>query len=257
MIKLVSNAKINSYLRIISKNDSLHNLDTDIIKINLKNDIFIEENNLNEDLVYINKKRAFNTNTEKTLKELRKIIKIPFYNVNITSNIPISAGLGSSSCDSAEILKYFQKTFKLEDSDIKNISIKIGSDVYALTKDYNTRIIGIGIEIKKLEKINFDSIILVYNDVVISTKEAFDKYDIIDKSLLKSTNDLLIPSILISSDFKNDYDKLNLIKKGFKMSGSGSAMFFEENEENKLSDKELEELKKEFKIVKRIKVLNN
>lgn len=255
MINLISHAKINTYLKVIGTFGNLHKLDTDIIRIDLKNTINLSENNKNKDIVIVNNNQIFNTNTEKALIELRKFIKIPYFDVIIDSNIPVSAGLGSSSVDSAEIIKYFKEKYNLSEDIIKNVSTKIGSDVYALTKNYPVRIIGIGDKIEKIEKIDLESIVLVYNDVKSSTKEVFDKYDEISNALFTSTNDLQLAALLISDQFQKDCEDLHNILKGAKMTGSGSAMFYEETSEYKVPDNIIEKLKQRFKFVKRIKIL--
>lgn len=256
MINLISNAKINTYLKVIGEEKGLHRLDTNIIKIELSNKIQLVENFLNKDCIYINNEKKFNTNIQKTLIELRKIIKIPYYDVKIESNIPVSAGLGSSSVDSAEIIKYFSKEYKLDEKIIKSLSVKIGSDVYALTKDYPTRIIGIGDKIEELKSVDIKSIILVYNEIKILTEDVFKKYDEIKDALFNSSNDLQLSALLLSNEFANDCAYLNEILKGAKMTGSGSAMFYEETNENLIPDEIIQKLKKQFKFVERINIIN-
>ena len=92
-----------------------------------------------------------------------KIFNTEFNNKNFQNytkkNIPVGAGLGGGSADSAALLlglRYFYNNDKYNNNKIsikklKKISIKIGSDVPACISSRSQRLEGIGDKLKKIK----------------------------------------------------------------------------------------------------------
>ncbi len=131
-MRIKSYSKINLSLRVISKlKNGMHNIETNSVLINLFDEIDININK--QDIILFKGKFKNKINLKKntvidTLALLRKfnIIK-NYYKIIIKKNIPIYAGLGGGTSNSASIVRYFLKN-KLNTKLIKALEQKIGSD---------------------------------------------------------------------------------------------------------------------------------
>ena len=131
-MRIKSYSKINLSLRVISKlKNGKHNIETNSVLINLfdKIDIYINK----QDIILFKGKFKNKINLKKntvidTLALLRKfnIIK-NYYKIIIKKDIPVYAGLGGGTSNSASIVKYFLKN-KINTKLIKAFEQKIGSD---------------------------------------------------------------------------------------------------------------------------------
>ena len=131
-MRIKSYSKINLSLRVIDKlKNGMHNIETNSVLINLFDEI--EINIGKKDIILFKGRFKNNINLKKntvkdTLVLLRKfnIIK-NYYKIIVKKNIPIYAGLGGGTSNSASIARYFLKN-KFNAKLIKAFEQKIGSD---------------------------------------------------------------------------------------------------------------------------------
>ncbi|MDR2167002.1 MAG: 4-(cytidine 5'-diphospho)-2-C-methyl-D-erythritol kinase [Clostridiales bacterium] len=99
--------------------------------------------------------------------------------VNLTKNIPVSAGLGGGSANCAAALKGVRNLFKLPltDADLAELGAKFGADVPFCVKGGAALATGIGEKLTPLRKLPFCHILLVKPPVIVSTEEVFRDFD--------------------------------------------------------------------------------
>lgn len=188
-----SNAKINIFLDVISLLDNgYHNIRSIFCEVSIF-DLIKYDDNQSGKLHYFD----FDKNTLSLdnlivkagslfSERFKKIpIGIDFY---LKKNIPIGGGLGGGSSNAASIIKILNNhwNIKYENKKLKKISQSIGADVPFFIKGGIQKVTGFGQitnEIK-IKTLNLD-ILLIFPDINVSTKKA---YQLIDKADL-SKND--------------------------------------------------------------------
>ena len=150
--KEISPAKINLFLKIISKrDDGYHNLRSGVTLINLHDEVSAEKSS--EFKVKYTGQFAPPDNTFKDciIEKIFSIfnLKKPQYCFTIKKNIPVQSGLGSASSNAAAILRILKK---LDYEEIKTINFsEIGADVPLFVENQDSLVRGIGdITIKQL-----------------------------------------------------------------------------------------------------------
>jgi 4-diphosphocytidyl-2-C-methyl-D-erythritol kinase len=130
-------AKINIGLRITGKRpDGFHNIETIFYPVRLNDalEFVIHEQPAGKDELAVT---GIDTGGKpednlvmKAVLRLREKHSFPFLNIHLHKAIPVGAGLGGGSSDAACILKSVNKHFelKIDNSEIKEISLEIGSD---------------------------------------------------------------------------------------------------------------------------------
>ena len=117
-MNLKAYAKINIYLKVVSKIDNYHLLKMINAKIDLFDEIEIIESNKDE-LIFVNSiLDARKDNLILTIINYfqeRFLIK-KHYQITINKRIPIMAGLGGGSSDCAEIIKFIN-----EDNNLRHV----------------------------------------------------------------------------------------------------------------------------------------
>jgi len=150
--KEISPAKINLFLKIISKrDDGYHNLRSGVTLINLHDEVSAEKSS--EFKVKYTGQFAPPDNTfkdcivEKIFSTYK--LKKPQYCFTIKKNIPVQSGLGSASSNAAAVLRILKK---LDYREIKTIDFsEIGADVPLFVENQDSLVRGIGdITIKQL-----------------------------------------------------------------------------------------------------------
>ena len=150
--KEISPAKINLFLKIISKrDDGYHNLRSGVTLINLHDEVSAEKSS--EFKVKYTGQFAPPDNTfkdcivEKIFSTYK--LKKPQYCFTIKKNIPVQSGLGSASSNAAAVLRILKK---LDYREIKTINFsEIGADVPLFVENQDSLVRGIGdITIKQL-----------------------------------------------------------------------------------------------------------
>jgi len=274
-------AKVNISLNLTGQKDhNLHYLVSMICFCDFYDTIVIEDS---EEFKYvINDDVKFNKPDLilKTIKFLSKEIDrdLPPFKITLNKQIPIGAGLGGGSANSAATLRAIDKFFNLNLSYDQKLLIgnKIGSDVPSCILSKPLILSGYGDQIRQLEGLSDKDIIIIYPNISVSTKEVFDNVDI--NLIEKKDSQRLEKQIEDNIGFYNDgtnFDKLfsndlqSLVLKKYpvikdvkdcltklgssfvSMTGSGSAFFgfFEESSIDQ-AYKKINNLNKDWMIIK-------
>ena len=132
-MKLLSPAKINLNLEINSEiKGGLHTLSSLFIPINLYDEIEIIEIDEASDIITFSPNIELNVKStiEKSLNLLRENNSFSkHFEIRVTKNIPVEAGLGGGSSNAGSLINYLCKTYDLEVPTNEDIAKKIGSDV--------------------------------------------------------------------------------------------------------------------------------
>lgn len=173
-MKKKSYAKINLTLDVIEKRpDGYHNIDGimqivdlyDEVEVEISDEFKITSNSkeipLDErNLVY----KAY-----KSMKEKYKFTEN--FSIYIEKNIPVSAGIAGGSTNSAVVIEMIDEILKLNMTleDRKIIGRSVGADVPYLLVGKTARTRGIGDELEILESLPTTDVLIVNNEVEIST----------------------------------------------------------------------------------------
>ena len=252
--KIKSYCKINLSLRVIKKlNNNYHNIISLITFCDLHDVISISKTRSSRDKISfsgkfkkgINKKS--NTVT-KILNLLRraKLLENRTFKINIRKNIPHGSGLGGGSSNAADLLNYFNSKMKLKLSKkkIKQLANQVGFDVPVNLERQNTLLTGKRDEILRLNQKFKLNLLIVYPNLICSTKRIYEKNKKVSLStpqsffciknnkklinLLKNeNNDLEETVIKIYPKVKKIIEYIKSIKGCYfsRITGSGSACF--------------------------------
>jgi 4-diphosphocytidyl-2-C-methyl-D-erythritol kinase len=238
-MRLLTSAKINLNLKVSEQqNSGLHFLDSDMIPIDIYDEISINEAEEDKILFSIEQLNNEYTTVHKALALLRKInssFKQQFV-ISVEKNIPLQSGLGGGSSDAGALLKYLVDTYHLEEPSMLEIATEVGSDVPFFYNGASSKVQGIGDVLKPFnsDTLNNVEIILAVPSVHLSTGAVFNKFDELEtKSTQKHEfnnieifNDLWEASSELSGDLKKIKNELeNVFQNKFYMSGSGPTLF--------------------------------
>ena len=250
--KIKSYCKINLSLRVLKKlKNGYHNIMSLITFCDLHDTISISEiRNLKDKISFsgkfkkgINKKK--NTVT-KVLNLIRsaKLIENQAFKINIQKNIPHGSGLGGGSSNAAYLLNYFNSKMrlKLSKNKIKKLAGQIGFDVPVNLERRNAFLTGKRGEILRLNQKFRLNLLIVYPNLICSTKKIYEKnkkislskprsffYIINNKKLINflknENNDLEKTVIAIYPRVKKIIDYIKSQKGCYfsRITGSGSA----------------------------------
>ena len=245
--KIKSHAKVNLVLNVLSKNSSLHKIESIIAFINLHDDIIIKKiKSKKNNIKFIGKfsKNISKKNTVSTLLEIlekRKILNNEKFKIIIHKRIPNKAGLGGGSMNAANILKFLikRKIIKINSKKILEISKLVGSDVSLGLQSTNS-IITCSNKVKYFRKGKKFHTLIVKPNFGCSTKEIYSRVRKFDKPKIKKPsikmfdlNYLKNMSNSLEKIVLSEYPKLNEIKLYLeslarpvfvRMTGSGSAI---------------------------------
>ena len=265
-ITLIAPAKLNLNLNVKDKlKNGYHLLESDICFLDLHDEINIEISNVNK--IKISDKSTFVLKNENILSKTLKYFNSEFNNKNkfkitLKKNIPIGAGLGGGSSDSATLLlglRYFYNknpynSKKITLTKLKEMGLRIGSDVPACIVGKSLKLSGIGEKLEKIYIAKNYKFLLIYPNMPLSTKLVFDNFDFRAENnsspmyfnKIKIYNSLKFVSQSIEPEIKNILKILKSFEKiiAFGMSGSGSSCFgIFKNSHDFINDKEFERLK--------------
>ncbi|MAZ76067.1 MAG: 4-(cytidine 5'-diphospho)-2-C-methyl-D-erythritol kinase [Micavibrio sp.] len=252
-------AKINLYLHVTNKReDGYHNLDSlitfadfgDQITLNTSKTLSLSIDGLFAKDLSINEQSLEYSSDNILVKTLWKIAdyahQTPSFNITLTKNIPIGAGLGGGSADAAALARILCQLWDIDpsDKDFQEILFSIGADVPMCFASETCQIKNAGELIKKAPKLPSMNTVLVHPNSHCSTVKIFKinkSYspntvsipDVISNqeellSFLKTTrNDLTNAALKNTPAIKEILNALNK-QDGIalsRMSGSGSACF--------------------------------
>jgi len=208
--KLKSYCKINLFLRIVSKlKNGYHNIKSLITWLQLYDVILVKKSNNKKDKINFSGKfklgidSEFNTIT-KLLNLLRKnnYLKKEKFIINIQKNIPHGSGLGGGSSNAGDLLNYFNIKLKLSQKKINLIAREIGFDVPISLKKKNTFLNGKNNGILRLNKRLNLNLLIVYPNVVCSTKKIYQK-----------NRQIGLSKVQMLFGFQNKKQLINILKK--------------------------------------------
>ena len=265
-VYLIAPAKLNLNLYVKEKLDNgYHSLKSDICFLDLYDEIIIKPSNLNK--IKVSNKSTFFFKEENILSKTLNYFNSEFknqnkFNITLKKNIPIGAGLGGGSSDSATLLlglRYFYNinsshSKKITLKKLKEIGLKIGSDVPACIMGRSLQLSGIGEKLKKISVEKNYKFLLIYPNKILSTKQVFNNFNF---EKVKTRKAMLFNKIKIFNSLENVSQSiepeikkiLNILKSfdkiiAFGMSGSGSCCFgIFKNSQDLINDKEFLKLK--------------
>ena len=127
VFNLKAYAKINLFLHVLKKKNGFHNLESLICFLNLYDEIkIIKDNKFSIEITGPFKSLLNNKENiiKKTVFGLSNLIGIkPNFKIFLNKQIPVSAGLGGGSADSAAIIRGINRN-KLKKQELKNFNSK-------------------------------------------------------------------------------------------------------------------------------------
>ena len=246
-LSLIAPAKLNLNLIIIDKlENGYHSLESDICFLNLYDEINMKISNFNE--IVVSDKSTFFLKDENILSRTLNYFNSEFnnnnkFNITLKKNIPVGAGLGGGSSDSATLLlglrHFYNKnpynSKKITITQLKEIGLKIGSDVPACITGKSLKLSGIGERLKKISVAKNYKFLLVYPNKILSTKKVFNNFNLSNTNKsnpmffnkIRIYNSLEFTSQSLEPEIKKILNILKSFKKiiAFGMSGSGSSCF--------------------------------
>jgi len=184
---LFSPAKINLGLEVHHRRpeDGYHYLSSIFIPISFGDKIEFELSNENSltsinhlpdasyhDFEAVTERGDFSKNLlYKVLKTLEKYIQ-KGVSIHLEKKIPSGAGLGGGSSNAAQLLKFLQKQFNIEENIIFETARKLGADIPFFLQDSPMLVTGIG---DRFQKISLGSAwgVLTIPDIQVSTPNAY------------------------------------------------------------------------------------
>jgi len=252
LIKALAPAKINLFLHITSKReDGYHNLQTWFQFIELRDYLSFEFNNSQkitiESNIFISEVK--NNIVYKTIREFEKEFKIPKIGVNIKleKNIPMGAGLGGGSSNSATTILVLNQYFKLNLSQgtLIKFGVRLGADVPIFLYSKSAWAEGIGDILQ--EKPAKEQYALIFNPKIHASTESFFTDNLLKKDFERlNCNEVLnldnTKNVFTEVFFKRYPQVQNIIKKlgddvVVKMSGTGASFFILSDDKSFLEKK--------------------
>ncbi len=168
--------------------------------------------------------------------------------INLTKNIPVSAGMAGGSTDAAGVLKLMNRIFNINASDeeLRALGLKLGADVPYCINGGTALCEGIGEKITQLKPFNDKIVVIVKPPFGVSTKEVYKDFDLSKVIFHPRTEDIIRAMEnddihFVSNNMKNLLENVTLRKHrvilnikesmrsydalGTMMSGSGPTVF--------------------------------
>lgn len=248
-----SYAKINLTLDIVGQSDGYHLLDSFVANLDIFNSVTVKKRKdklvsgrlkgMGMDAVPFEKTTAC-----KVAEAFIETFGVSGVDITVYENIPVGAGLGGSSADSAGVLKAMCKLFGVAVEDCYGIANNYGSDIRYMLDGGFARMQGRGERVQRLDKntstrLNF---LLLCPQTPILAGECYREYDVRDcqgsnkteqaiRAYLEGdlqslggllSNDLFEPAKALNADVGRAYEELlSFSPLGVAMTGSGSCVF--------------------------------
>jgi 4-diphosphocytidyl-2-C-methyl-D-erythritol kinase len=184
-IKIKSYCKINLSLKVLKKlNSGYHNIISLITFSNLHDVISISRiRELKDKISFSGKfKRGINKKSNTVTKVLNllrnnKLLTNQTFKINVQKNIPHGSGLGGGSSNAANLLNYFnfKMKLKLSKNEIKKLADQIGFDVSINLEKKNAFLTGKKGEILRLNQEFKLNLLIVYPNLICSTKKIYER----------------------------------------------------------------------------------
>jgi 4-diphosphocytidyl-2-C-methyl-D-erythritol kinase len=242
--------KVNIGLNILDKReDGYHNIETIFAPIDICDSIDLFES---DEIVIETNLDYLPTDERNICYKAAKILRDKYQpdegvHIKLIKKIPIGAGLGGGSSDAAAVLNELNKMWKLNllYDELFKIALSLGSDVPYFLKEGMAYALGRGEELTYIGLKLPYYIVVVYPNLSVSTKWAYEKYKEKENSKLVEYNKLIQLAIkepaIFREKFINDFEEIVfkryaglisiknvLYEKNAlfaSLSGSGSALF--------------------------------
>lgn len=252
MVRLLANAKLNLYLKIVGRKDNgYHLLNMINVPIDIYDVVYIETVASEESEIF----QAFSTPIDCPLEKTTiakgfELLKkhtgfTQKFLVNVEKNIPMGSGMGGGSSDAAVFINYLLRVSKINLTDklIIEIANKVGADVPFFLFNKPAFVEGIGEKVTTFSSFPKLYFVIIVPDFAVSTKWAYENFKM---ALTKKEDDINIKNLQLDKDLllnimNNDLEQPVLVKypvigeiKSFlekkgalkaMMTGSGSAVF--------------------------------
>ena len=181
--KIKSFCKINLSLRVLKRlSNGYHNIKSLVTFCDLHDVISISKvKGVNDKISFsgrfkkgVNKKSNTITNVLYLLRK-RNFFQKQAFKIDIQKNIPHGSGLGGGSSNAANVLNFFNSKMrlKLNKDEISKIAYQIGFDTPVSLEKKNTLLTGKKGEILRLNQKFRLNILIVYPNVICSTKKIY------------------------------------------------------------------------------------
>ena len=181
--KIKSFCKINLSLRVLKRlSNGYHNIKSLVTFCDLHDVISISKiKGVNDKISFsgrfkkgVNKKSNTITNVLYLLRK-RNFFQKQAFRIDIQKNIPHGSGLGGGSSNAANVLNFFNSKMrlKLNKDEISKIAYQIGFDTPVSLEKKNTLLTGKKGEILRLNQKFRLNILIVYPNVICSTKKIY------------------------------------------------------------------------------------
>ena len=168
--------------------------------------------------------------------------------INLTKNIPVSAGMAGGSTDAAGVLKLMNRLFNVnaDDEELRTLGLKLGADVPYCINGGTALCEGIGEKITQLKPFKDKIVVIVKPPFGVSTKDVYKAFDL-SKVVFHPRTDDIIKAMenddlhFVANNMKNLLENVTLRKHrvilnikeavssyealGTMMSGSGPTVF--------------------------------
>ena len=194
--EIKSYCKINLSLRVLKKlNNGYHNIMSLITFCDLHDIISISKiGNLKDKISFSGKFKKGINNKKNTITKVlallrrNQLIENQAFKINVQKNIPHGSGLGGGSSNAAYLLNYFNSKMRLQlnKKKIKKLASQIGFDVPINLERRNTFLTGKRGEILRLKQKFRLNLLIVYPNLICSTKKIYKRNKKISLSKLPS-----------------------------------------------------------------------
>lgn len=183
-MKIKAYAKINIALDVVGKRDDGYHLLKMIMQtIDLYDIIDIEK--IQSGIKLECNKHYVPTDERNLAYKAAKLFKDTYsiedgIYINLTKNIPVSAGLAGGSTDAAGVLKIMNEMFNINASDdeLRALGLRLGADVPYCINGGTALCEGIGEKITQLKPFKDKILVLIKPSFGVSTKEVYKAFDL-------------------------------------------------------------------------------
>lgn len=238
----IAHSKINLGLIIgLKRPDGFHDLDSYFIRTSLADYISYEIEECNELTISIDGNDSYLEPgkmdlMEKAARFFSEETGFVFsLRISIEKHIPSQAGLGGGSSDAASVIRFLGEHFKIDKEILLKIGERVGSDVpFFITGFTAARVKGRGEVIVESELPLKRTILLIFPNSHVSTKDAFNRLDNMNREISTLPNSL---EAINRATFRNDFELLldgnvdkilnDIVDEDdyYSLSGSGSTWF--------------------------------
>lgn len=251
-MKIKAYAKINIALDVVGKREDGYHLLKMIMQTVDLYDV-IEITKIDSDIKLICNKPYVPIDERNLAYKAAKLFKETYniedgVSINLTKNIPVSAGMAGGSTDAAGVLKLMNRIFNINASDeeLRALGLKLGADVPYCINGGTALCEGIGEKITQLKPFNDKIVVIVKPPFGVSTKEVYKDFDLAKVIFHPRTEDIIRAMEnddihFVSNNMKNLLENVTLRKHrvilnikesmrsydalGTMMSGSGPTVF--------------------------------